>query len=193
MATLSKFGVPLGGGTGRGGILQPKHKNRFRVRVVNFGAIAGGLELTQNVDSVGRPTIDYQDIDVDSYVSKAHYLSKHKWNPINLSLRDDITNTVSRIVGHQNQKQLNHFEQTAFASGTNYKFIMLIENMDGGNDVVLESWLLEGCSVTNFDYGDLSYKDTDYQTINLTIRYDNATQADGLMTTLPEYIRGSMV
>ncbi len=193
MATLSKFGVPLGGGTGRGGMLQVKHKNRFRVRVINFGPIAGGMELTQQVESVGRPSVQYAEVDVNAYNSKAHFLSKHTWQNITLVLKDDITNSVSKLCGHQNQKQMNHFEQTAFVAGANYKFVMLIENMDGGNDAVLESWTLEGCSVTQFDYSELSYNDSDYQRITLTIRYDNATQNNGLMTLLPEYITSSMI
>ena len=50
MATLSKFGVPIDGSTGRGGILQPKLKYRFRVRFTNFGNLgASPLQLTQQV------------------------------------------------------------------------------------------------------------------------------------------------
>jgi hypothetical protein len=56
-STLSRFGVPLGSGSGRGGILQPKVKYKFRVRVINFGPLQGGLELTQQVMSVGRPKV----------------------------------------------------------------------------------------------------------------------------------------
>jgi hypothetical protein len=43
MSTLQNFGVPLGGGAGRGGMLQPKTKQKFRVRVTQFGPVNGGL------------------------------------------------------------------------------------------------------------------------------------------------------
>ena len=89
------------------------------------------------------------------------------------------------------QKQLNHFEQTAFASGINYKFVMLVETMDGGNDNVLEAWTMEGCFLSNVDYGDLDYTVSDFQTISMTIRIDNATLADGLMETAPQLIPGT--
>lgn len=192
--TLSKFGVPLGGGTGRGGLLTPKAKWRFRVRVINFGPIAGGIELTQQVQSVSSPTIEYPEVAVHSYNSTAYFAGKHTWNPVTLVLKDDITNAVSKLVGHQNQKQLNHFEQTGFTSGINYKFVTLIETLDGGNDGVLSTWTLEGCYLSNITYSELDYTaGTDYQTISLTIRYDNATLGDGLMTTLPESISGSRV
>ncbi len=189
--TLSKFGVPLGGGSGRGGILQPKYKYRFRVRVVNFGPIAGGIELTQQVQSVAKPTLGHESVAVHSYNSTGYYAGKHTWETISLVVKDDITNSVSRLVGHQLQKQLNHFEQTGFTSGVNYKFVMLIETMDGGNDGVLETWTLEGCFLENVDYSELAYDDSSFQTITMSIRYDNATLADGLMTALPESIAGT--
>lgn len=37
--TLTKFGVPLGGGQGRGGLLQLKYKYRFRVRMINLAQL----------------------------------------------------------------------------------------------------------------------------------------------------------
>lgn len=190
MDTLSKFGVPLGGGAGRGGLLQLKYKYRFRVRVVNFGPIAGGLDLTQQVQSVAKPKISYEPVEVHSYNSLAYYAGKHKWEEINLVVKDDATNNVSKLVGHQMQKQLNHFEQTAFASGINYKFVTYIETMDGGNDNVLETWTLEGCFLSNVEHSELDYGESAFQTITMQIRYDNATLSDGLMTTLPELIPG---
>jgi len=191
--TLSKFGVPLGGGAGRGGILQPKAKYRFRVRVINFGPIAGGIELTQQVVSVGKPTVGHESVPVHSYNSVAYYAGKHEWETVTLVVRDDITNTVLRLCAHQIQKQLNHLEQTGFTSGVNYKFTMLIETMDGGNDGVLDTWTLEGCMIENYESTELDYSDSEFQTISMTIRYDNATLGDGLMTALPEFIAGNRV
>lgn len=185
--------VPLGGGAGRGGLLALKIKHRFRVRVINFGPIAGGLDFTQQVQSVKKPTISYEPQEVHSYNSVAYYAGKHKWESITITLKDDQTNNVSKMVGHQIQKQLNHFEQTAFAAGVNYKFVAIIETLDGGNDTVLEAWTLEGCFLENVEYGDLDYAESGFQTITLTVRYDNATLADGLMSALPELIPGTRV
>jgi hypothetical protein len=191
LETLSKFGVPLGGGAGRGGLLQLKYKYRFRVRVINFGPIAGGLELTQQVQSVSKPKLSHESVPVHSYNSTAYYAGKHTWEEVNLVLKDDATNNISRLVGHQIQKQLNHFEQTAFANGINYKFVTLIETMDGGNDNVLEQWTLEGCWLSNTDEGDLDYSVSDFQTVSMQIRYDNATKSGGLMTLEPQLIPGT--
>lgn len=64
--------------------------------------------------------------------------------------------------------------------------------MDGGNDVVLEQWFVENCMVTNVSYGDLDYSGgADAQTIEMTIRYDNAVHMDGLFTEAPTMIPGT--
>jgi len=190
MGTINNFGVPLGpGGTeGRNGILQPKLKYRFRVRTVSFGPTGPNeqVNLTQQVMNVTKPKVSQEEVLIDSYNSKTWVAGKHIWEPINLVLRDDITNSVSRLVGHQLQKQLNHFEQTAPAAGINYKFAIFIETMDGGNDVVQEQWVLEGCWIQNADYDSLDYAASEVQMINLTIRFDSATQSEGLFPTDPD-------
>ena len=104
MATLSKFGVPIDGSTGRGGILQPKLKYRFRVRFTNFGNLgAAPLQLTQQVMSVTRPKVNHEEVPVHSYNSIAYMQGKHTWEAINITLRDDINNNISKLVGQQVQ------------------------------------------------------------------------------------------
>ena len=190
--TLTKFGVPLGGGGGRGGILMPKLAYRYRVRVSQFGPISGGLDFTQQVMTCGRPQVEYEEVTVHSYNSRAYVAGKHQWSTLSVTLRDDVTNAISTLVGHQVQKQVNHFEQTAPLAGQNYKFTMRIEILDGGNDVVLESWFLEGCFIQNVNYSDLDYSSSDPQTIELTVRFDNATQED-IFTENPELLGGTNV
>ena len=190
MTVLSRFGVPLGGGAGRGGILQPKVKYKFRVRVVNFGPIAGGLDLTQQVQTASLPTVNYEPQKVHSYNSLAYYMSKPEWEAVKVTVRDDVTNSVSKLIGHQVQKQQNHFEQTSPLAGVNYKFNMFIEQLDGGNDAVLEQWYLEGCFLAGVTYGDLDYSSSEARHIDLNIRYDIATQAGDLM---PQNVSSSLL
>jgi len=183
--TLSKFGVPLGGGDGRGGILQPKQKHKFRVRFIGFGPVAGGIELTQQVVTCSKPTVDHEEVVLDSYNSRAKIQGKHTWNPIEVTLRDDVTNSVSKLVGYQEQKQINHFEQTSPLAGINYKFTMFIEQLDGGNDVVLDQWVCEGCFLTNINYDQGDYASGEPLMITMTISVDNCTHSDGLFPEFP--------
>ena len=187
-STLTKFGVPTGN-TGsnardRGGILMPKLKYRFRVLVFGFGSAslgASGIDFTQQVINVNKPSIDFDPITLDVYNSKAFLAGKHTWSDINISLRDDISNTINRLVSAQMQRQINVFEQTSYGAASNYKFDTIIDILDGGNDYYLERWFMEGCYLTNIKHSDLDYSSSEAQTIDLTIKYDNATQTDGLM------------
>ena len=186
--TLSKFGVPINGA--RTGQFAPKIKHRFRVRVINFGPIAGGLELTQQVVSAARPNVSMNSVEVHSYNSIMHYAGKATWQQMNITVRDDITNSVSKLVGHQLQKQMNFFEQTSVAAGINYKFTTILEILDGGNETVFETWTLEGCFLETVDYQSLEYNSSDPVDIQLTVRFDNATLADGLFELNPQFRPG---
>jgi len=177
--TKSKFGVPVTGATGSG-ILMPKLKYRFRVSFLGgFGGEVETRTLTQNIQNVTRPKITYEEVTVDSYNSKVYLQGKHSWEQISVVIRDDITNSVAKLVGAQIQKQLNHFQQTTAAAGNDYKFDMQIEVLDGVNAGASEVWFLEGCFLTNVDYSDSDYSANDPVTITLQVRYDNATHYQG--------------
>lgn len=177
MANLSKFGIPLDGS--KLGILHPKQKYRFRVVWQNFGENNGLREMTQNVVTVSRPKITYNEVELHSYNSVAWIQGKHTFDPIEITLRDDITNSVISSVGAQVQKQMNHFEQTSAVAGINYKFSMEIHALDGTDNEQLESWVLDGCWITNAAYGDGDYASGDAQVVTLSIRFDNATNVSG--------------
>lgn len=183
--TLQNFGVPLGDGTGRGGILQPKTKHKFRVIVTNFGIPSGSIALTQQVMSVSRPSVNFNPVTIESYNSKAYYQGKADWEACSLTVRDDVTNSVNRLVGAQLQKQMNFFTQTTPVAGSNYKFQMLIHTLDGGDDAVLEEWFYEGCFLATANYEEFDYGSADPLTIALSIRFDNVTSSGGLMPLTP--------
>lgn len=177
MANLAKFGIPLDGN--KLGILHPKQKYRFRVVWQNFGENNGLREMTANVVTVTRPKITYNEVQLDSYNSVAWIFGKHTFDPIEITLRDDLINSVVSSVGAQVQKQMNHFEQTSAVAGINYKFSMEIHSMDGTDNDQLESWVLDGCWLQAAAYGDGDYASGDPNIITLTIRFDNATQVAG--------------
>jgi hypothetical protein len=177
--TRSKFGVPVTGSVGSG-ILQPKLKYRFRVTFLGgFGGSPESRTVTQNVQSVTRPKITYEEVVIDSYNSRSYIQGKHAWEAITVTVRDDISNSVTRLVGSQVQRQLNHFQQTTPAAGSDYKFDMQIEVLDGTNAGASEVWFLEGCFLTNVDYSDSDYSANDPVQITMTVRYDNATHYQG--------------
>lgn len=179
--TLSNFGVPLDSGdavTGSG-ILQPKLNYRFRVQVAGFGGLSTPTqEFTRQVMNVTRPKVTHESIPVDSYNSRMFMMGKHTWEPITITLRDDVANSLTKLVGRQVQSQLDHKNQSGPLAGTNYKFSTLIETLNGNSGDPIEQWQLEGCFVTNVDYSQSDYAVSDPVTIAITMQYDNAIFTD---------------
>ena len=185
ISSLSRFTVPLASDQSAStqGLLMPKLKYRFRVSLENFGAGSPSVELTKQVIDVTRPNVNFESVAIDVYNSKVYYAGKHTWQPITITLRDDVNNSVNKLCGEQLQKQFDFFEQSSAASGVDYKFKGRIEILDGGNGAnapsVLETFELVGCFVQDINYNQLSYSDSNPVNIQLQIQYDNAIQTNG--------------
>jgi len=184
ISSLSKLGVPLQGdqSAGNQGLLMPKLSYRFRVLFENLGVSKPTTELTKQVVTAGRPSVEFDDITLDVYNSRIKMAGKPKWNDVSIVVRDDVTGAVSKLVGEQVQKQFDFFEQSSAASGIDYKFVTKIELLDGGNGAyeptVLESWELYGCYLQKSEYMSTDYAKSDPLTITMNIRYDNAIQVN---------------
>ena len=182
ISTLSKITVPLdsSASSSNQGLLMPKLQYRFRVSLENFGVSTPTTELTKQVVDVTRPNVSFEDIQVDVYNSRVYLAGKHTWEPITITLREDVSNNVQKFVGEQLQKQLDFFEMSSAASGSDYKFVTRMEILDGGNGAnaptVLETFELYGCYVESANYNNLNYAESEPVTVTLTVRYDNAIQ-----------------
>lgn len=179
VSSLDRMSVPIGGQASQG-LLMPKLKYRYRVFFENFGTVTPRTELTKQVVSCSRPNLSFEEIALPIYNSTVKLAGKHSWADITVSVRDDATGAVAKLVGTQLQKQMDFLEMASAAAGINYKFLTKIEVLDGGNGaaapVVLETWELYGCYLKAANYGDLNYGSNEAATIEMTIAYDNANQ-----------------
>ena len=185
IASLSNFTVPLNSSQSATsqGLLMPKLKYRFRATFVNFGVSTPTTELTKQVQDIKRPNVNFNPITIDVYNSKVFLQGKPEWQETTITLRDDSTGAVSKLVGEQVQKQYDFLEQASAPSGIDYKFQLLFEMLDGGNGAtqvnVLEAWELDGCFLSSVDWQELAYNSNDPVTIALNIKFDNAIQTVG--------------
>tara|TARA_B100000902_G_scaffold115177_1_gene116074 strand:- start:81 stop:710 length:630 start_codon:yes stop_codon:yes gene_type:complete len=193
ISTLSKITVPLASDASAStqGLLMPKLQYRFRVTLENFGVSTPTTELTKQVIDVTRPTVNFEELEIPVYNSRAYLAGRPTWEPITLNLREDVNNSVQKLVGEQLQKQFDFFEQSSAASGIDYKYTTRIEILDGGNGAntpnVLETFELYGCFIQNANYNTLAYSSNEPVTIALAMRYDNAIQTpqgDGIGTAV---------
>ena len=185
ISSLTKLSVPLATNDSASaqGLLMPKLQYRFRVTLEGFGISTPSTELTKQVVDVTRPNLTFENMVLDVYNSKVNLAGKHTWAPITLNLREDVNNNVQKLVGEQLQQQFDFMEQASAVSGQDYKFLTRIEILDGGNGafvpVVLETWEVYGCYVSEANYNTLAYSNSEPVTVSLTMQYDNAVQVDG--------------
>ena len=182
ISTLSKLTVPLDSSQSASnqGLLMPKLQYRFRVSLENFGVSTPTTELTKQVIDITRPNLSFETTTIDVYNSKVYLAGKHTWEAVTLTLREDVSNNVQKLVGEQLQKQFDFFEQSAAASGSDYKFVTRIEVTDGANGAnavtILETFELYGCYIESANYNQLAYQTSEPVTVTLSLRYDNAIQ-----------------
>lgn len=190
ITSLNNLGIPTTNTAGSTQVLlMPKLKYRFRVTLLGFG-VAAATELTKQVQDVTRPKVSFEEMTLDVYNSKVYLAGKYSFETITLTLRDDASGQVQKLVGQQIQKQFDFMEQASARSGIDYKFTTRIEILDGGNGTLtpetLETFEMYGCFVQNADYGDLAYGTNEHATVALTLRFDNMVQfAAGAAATSP--------
>jgi len=176
MAVITNFGVPTDATVGT--TLMPKLQYRFRVSFTNLGGGTLKDQTTQNVISSSRPNLTHEEVIVDSYNSKMYLAGKHTWEPVTIVLRDDMDSNVIKVLGEQLNKQVDHTDQSSAIAGSAYKFNVKIETLDGANGAtkpsVFDTWDLQGAFISNIQYGDLNYADSNMVQVTLTVRYDHA-------------------
>ena len=182
VSSLTRMTVPLASdqSSPTQGLLMPKLKYRYRVVFENLGVSTPRTELTKQVMTFTRPTINFEEIEVPIYNSRIYLAGRQTWDAVSATFRDDAGGNVSRLIGEQIQKQMDTLEQASASSGIDYKFTTRCEVLDGGNGTstpnVLETWELYGCFLVSANYGDLDYASNDPVTIECSLRYDNAVQ-----------------
>ena len=180
ITSLNNIGIPTTNAAGSTQVLlMPKLKYRFRVTLLGFGVTAA-TELTKQVQDVTRPKVSFEEMTLDVYNSKVKLAGRHALEPVTLTLRDDASGQVQKMVGQQIQKQFDFMEQASARSGIDYKFTTRIEVLDGGNGSLvpstLETFEMYGCFIQNADYGDANYSTNEHMTVALSIVYDNLSQ-----------------
>jgi hypothetical protein len=188
MANLANFGVPGAGA----GILHPRLRHKFRVTFTGLGNLVPGTNsrnLTMQVVTVGLPSIKWNMVEVKRYNSTSYIAGKHEWDPIDLTVEDDVSGLAATVVKAQLETQqrivgsdLNGRWLNTAATGSDYKFSMKIDQLDG-DETVLQYWILEGVQITDAKFGDRDYTDNGTAaTIDMSLRFDHARHVESGLT-----------
>jgi hypothetical protein len=180
MSTLSQMGIPGAGF----GMLQPKPMNKWQVTFTRFANLvpANSKDITRQAIFVTRPSISFEEVKQHRYNSTAYVAGKYEFEPIGLEFEDDITGLASQALQAQLQTQQRLIGgdlpnsgnwMNSAATGSDYKFGMILTMLDG-NEGVVEEWKLEGCWIKSSNYGELRYDSSESVVIKLQIRFDHA-------------------
>lgn len=178
MATTSDFGIDAG----MIGMNQPKLKNRWRVTFAGVGSNGNARDLSMQMVTAARPSLDFDEVVVNRYNSTAYLPGKHKWAELSISCEDDIKSLAAQFIRKQLARQqeliggTNNGLQAAAAEGSLFKFGMHIDMLDGGK-VVLERWSVSGVWIKSVNWTELDYGASDQVKIDMTLRFDHASQS----------------
>lgn len=177
MSVTSKFGVPLDVTEGQNVTIQPKLKFKFRVRFLGLGSLSSAtfsFDAMQQVMTVKRPTINFDAKEIGTYSGTVSVINKPKYDPIQITFKDDVRNSMMQAVMSQIAKQYDFIEGRYAVSGGSYKFSMIIETLDGNNVMrAIDSFRLDNCTITSVDTGQLGYGESGVVETSVTIKFDN--------------------
>ena len=176
MSTINDIGIPDIGP----GILQPKLKNRWRVTFAGLGSGGDSKNVSLQAVTASRPSLEFDEVELHRYNSRAWVAGKHNWEPMNLEVEDDASGRATTLIQQQLQKQqwligVEGQWLSTSPEGSSYKFVTMLEMLDGGH-TVLEKWTMEGCWLKSANYNDLDMSSNEAVKISLIIRFDHARQ-----------------
>lgn len=171
------------------GYLMPKLVHKFSLLFQmkpEVSSVVGTSDyLSQQVTNVNRPKISFDKVTVARYNSQIYIPGRYKWDgTLDFDFEDDIGGLASNII----QAQLNIQQQVIAATGggsefpsaagaNQYKFLSILTQYDGQNDVPIEQWQYEGCWIEKADWGKNDYKDGGVAvSCSINLSFDNAIQ-----------------
>jgi hypothetical protein len=121
-----------------------------------------------------RPSLSFKEVEAQHLNEVVYFPGKPDWKPINLTLYDlrknnnPVINWLQEVYNPQTGRW-----RIGFGGGGQFKKDAKLEMYDGcGN--VLESWQFENIWPNNIEWGELDMADSNYVTIDITLRYDRA-------------------
>ena len=147
-----------------------KRKFRWQLRIPDI-CVDGTNALPP--EKSARPSLSFKEIEAQHLVETIYFAGKPEWKPINLTLYDikKSRNPIFKWL----KEQYDPCEGTwkAPSPGSWKKSTAYLEMYDGcGN--ILETWVFENVWPNAIEWGDLDMANSEYATVDLTLRYDRA-------------------
>lgn len=148
---------------------EPKRKNRF---ILRFPSSLGINEWY--VFSTSRPSAKIKDVEIPFLNTSTYVAGRFTWDSIKVQFKDPIGPSASQALMEWFRLHAESVTgRMGYAAG--YKKDVELEMLDP-TGVVVEKWILQGCFLTDLNFGDLNYSQDELATIDATLRMDRCIQ-----------------
>ena len=166
-----------------------------------------GAAITYETNSVTRPKLQFESHEIHHFDGIASYSGKKRWSEVTLTIKDTVDNSPLKAMARQAQKQSDFYRRVSpLTTSGSYKFEMWIQTLTGNEDAetpspqqvsdaymqrnsdpssllqmfkgTLDTFACVGCMVTDYDFGDLDYNDSNFSNMTLTIKVDSCAILD---------------
>ena len=144
---------------------EPKKQNRFILTFQNELGINSWY-----VESAKRPNIKIDTKEIKFLNTQTHVAGFFNWETIDVTFRDPIGPSAAQAVMEWVRLHAESVTgRMGYAAG--YKKDVILEMLDP-TGVAVEKWILQNCSITAADFGDVKYDTADISTVKITLQPD---------------------
>lgn len=144
---------------------EPKRQNRF---IIRFPSSLGINEWY--VISSQRPTAKINSVEIPFLNTSTYVAGRFTWEEMKVTFKDPIGPSASQALMEWFRLHAESVTgRMGYAAG--YKKDVELEMLDP-TGVVVEKWILQGCFITNLNFGNLDYKTDEIATIDCNLRMD---------------------
>ena len=148
---------------------EPKRQNRF---IMRFPSSLGINEWF--VETAARPHITINATEIQFLNTSTYVAGRFTWEEISVQFKDPIGPSASQALMEWFRLHAESVTgRMGYAAG--YKKDVELEMLDP-TGVVVEKWILQGCFLSNLNFGDLNYSQDELATIDAGLRMDRCIQ-----------------
>jgi hypothetical protein len=145
---------------------EPKRKNRWYFEFP-------GLNIAEwAVQTSARPTLEINEVEIPFMNTSTWVAGRAKWAPIDITFIDCIGPSTGQAILDW-IRQCIEFSTGRMGYASSYKKSLILKMLDPTGQTV-EKWTLDGCMVTNANWGSLDMGDDGLANITISMRYDRA-------------------
>ena len=144
---------------------EPKRQNRF---ILRFPSSLGINEWY--VISTARPSAKINAVEIPFLNTSTYVAGRFNWDTIKVTFKDPIGPSAAQALMEWFRLHAESVTgRMGYAAG--YKKDVELEMLDP-TGVVVEKWILQGCFLTDINFGSLDYKQDEIAQIDTTLRMD---------------------